>query len=142
MTEKISTANKEKFRIKIIDVIYAIGVLIVIYHLGLAAFAGNVVPYPDAMLPYTYLEIVSMRLAFGAIPMIIASVFFWRRNRLSESVHKKRNRLLVFLPSAICLLCMIFYVALFIWMMASFAFHYGTYGMYLLYAIATGGLYE
>ena len=131
MTERNTAMGKNKVLVKIVDAIYVIGILVVIYHICLAVFAGNVVPYPDVMLPATYLEIASMRLAFGAIPMLLASVLFWHCNRLGESVYRRRKQLFVFLPAAICLLCMFFYIVLFIWAMVSFVFHYGTYGMVL-----------
>lgn len=57
---------------------------------------GSAVLYPDAMLPPTYLEIVAFRLAFGAIPLTLASIFFWRRNRLGQSGRRKRNFSFVF----------------------------------------------
>lgn len=117
--------KEKKNSVKIIDIVYGLGVLIVIYHLGLALFRGNVIPYPDAMLPSTYLEIVTFRLAFGAIPMTLASISFWRSNCLGQSRHGKRNFILAFLPAAICLLCMIFYVILLILAMTSFVFNYG-----------------
>ena len=108
---------QKKILMKVIDVVYILGVLIVIYQLGLALFMGNVVPYPDVMLPYTYFEIVTGNLAFGAIPMTLASIAFWRVNLFRQSRHKVRNLILVFLPAAICLLCMAFYVALVVYMM-------------------------
>lgn len=111
--------DKKKFLVRVIDVIYILGVLIVIYHLGLAIFVGNEVPYPDAMLPYTYFEIATGNLAFGAIPMTLASIGFWRVNLLRQSKNKVRNLILVFLPATICLLCMAFYVALIVYMMIS-----------------------
>lgn len=117
--------KEKKNSVKIIDIVYGLGVLIVIYHLGLALFKGNVVPYPEAMLPSTYLEIVSFRLALGAIPMILASISFWHGNCLGQSRHRKRNFIFAFLPSVICLLCMIFYMVIVILMMTSFVFNYG-----------------
>ena len=118
------TGSGRKNWVKIIDIIYGIGVLIVIYHMGLLIFAGSVVPYPDAMLPSPYWEIVPFRLAMGAIPMTLASIFFWRRNRLGQSGRRKRNFILCFLPAIICLLCMMFYVVLVILAMTSFVFNY------------------
>lgn len=112
--------KEKRNSVKIVDIVYGLGVLIVIYHLGLALFKGNVVPYPDAMLPSTYLEIVAFRLTIGAIPMTLASISFWRRNCLGQSRRRKINFILAFLPAAICLFCMIFYVVLVIMMMASF----------------------
>ena len=120
MNEK--NASEQKIWVKVIDIIYGLGVLIVIYHLGLFLFVGNVVPYPDAMLPSPYREIVPFRLALGAIPMILASIFFWRGNRLDESEKRKRNFVLTFLPTAICLLCFAFYAAITIIAMVSFVF--------------------
>lgn len=120
MNEK--NASEWKNWVKIIDIIYGIGVLIVIYHLGLVIFAGNVVPYPDAMLPSPYWEIVPFRLAMGAIPMTLASFFFWRGNELAQSGKRKRNFILTFLPAAICLLCFAFYAAITIYTMLSFVF--------------------
>ena len=120
MKEKAASGRKNW--VKIIDVIYGIGVLIVIYHLGLLIFAGSVVPYPDAMLPSPYWEIVPFRLAMGAIPMTLASIFFWRGNELAQSEKRKRNFILTFLPTTICLLCFVFYAAITIYSMVSFGF--------------------
>lgn len=119
---KEKTDSGWKNWVKIIDIIYGIGVLIVIYHLGLVIFAGNVVPYPDAMLPSPYWEIVPFRLAMGAIPMTLASIFFWRSNELEQSGKRKRNFILTFLPAVICLLCFAFYVVITIYSMVSFVF--------------------
>ena len=112
--------EQKKILVIIADVIYFLGVLIMIYHLGLLIFAGDVVPYPDAMLPMHYWEIVPSRFALGAIPMTLASVFFWNGNRLEESRNRKRNWILTFLPAAICLLCLLFDVGLIIVSMVSF----------------------
>ena len=111
--------ERRKILTIIADVIYTVGVLIVIYHLGLFLFAGNVVPYPDAMLPSPYWDIVPFRFALGAIPMALVSIFFWKRNRLGQSTHRKRNWILTFLPAAICLLCLLFYLGLTIVSMVS-----------------------
>lgn len=118
-------ASGRKNWVKIIDIIYGLGVLIVIYHLGLVIFAGSVVPYPDAMLPSPYWEIVPFRLAMGAIPMTLASIFFWRGNLLGKSKSRKRNLALTFLPAVICLLCFVFYAAITIYAMVSFSFSRG-----------------
>lgn len=123
MNEKIASGRKSW--VKIVDIIYGIGVSIVIYHLGLVIFAGNVVPYPDAMLPSPYWEIVPFRLAMGVIPMTLASIFFWRGNLLGKSKNRNRNLVLTFLPSLICLLCFLFYAAITIYAMVSFAFSRG-----------------
>lgn len=112
--------DRSKILVIAADVVYAVGVLTVIYHLGLVLFAGNVVPYPDAMLPSSYWEIVPFRFALGAIPMTLASIFFWRCNRLDQSKSRKRNLILTFLPAAICLLCMLFYLGLTVFSMVSF----------------------
>lgn len=111
--------NQKKILVKVIDVVYVLGVLIVIYQLGLALFMGKVVPYPDMMLPYTYFDIATGNLAFGAIPMTLVSIVFWRVNLLRQSKNKVRNLILVFLPAAICLLCMAFYGVLIVYMMIS-----------------------
>lgn len=106
---------------KVIDAAYFLGAAVIVYHLGLALFAGNRIPYPDAMLPTDYLEIVLLRLAIGAVPETLVSVLFYRLHGFSSKEHLMRNRILVFLPSVICLLCLIFYVALIVYALLLFS---------------------
>ncbi len=94
------------------DAAYFLGVAVIVGHLGLALFAGDRIPYPDAMLPMAYLEIVLLRLSVWALPELLISVwFYWSHGPLPER-HRVRNRILIFLPVAVCLLCLLIYVAL------------------------------
>ena len=68
------------------DAAYFLGVAVIVGHLGLALFAGDRIPYPDAMLPMAYLEIVLLRLSVWALPELLISVwFYWSHGPLPET---------------------------------------------------------
>jgi len=98
----------------IINTVYGIGVLITIGLGCIAIFGSNQITNPDAMLPFTWKELAFIWLAFGSIPMLSACIAVYKFNMIKESLHKKRNFFLIFLPGFICTACTLFIIGLLI----------------------------
>lgn len=96
----------------LITAIYALGVIIVVILLALIMSRSHIVLFPDAMLPMELHELSSTWLAFGFIPMIIFSILFYEIHEISESNHKIRNAVLVYLPAAVCLISVLFWMCI------------------------------
>lgn len=101
------------------NVVYGIGVLIVLC-LGVVGFFGsNEAIYPDAMIPYSWRNGAFFCLVFGTLPMLLASMAVYKFNAIKNSAHKVRNLLLIFLPGFICSVCALVLVGFFIFIMAN-----------------------
>jgi hypothetical protein len=111
--------------IKIIsNAVYIIGVAIAL-SLGITIlFGSNEAINPDAMLPFTWKEQAFMGLAFGTVPMLLACMAVYKFNEIKNSVHKKRNFVLVFFPGFICSACALFIIGIIVaGMINSFILH-------------------
>ena len=95
------------------NIIYAIGVLIFAALVGMWIFGANTVPYPEAMIPYSLREQAFIWLAFGAIPMILASMAVYKFNAVKRSMHRKRNFVLIFAPGFVCGVCLLVILGIF-----------------------------
>ncbi|MCM1182163.1 MAG: hypothetical protein NC337_02175, partial [Roseburia sp.] len=84
-----------------------IGVAIVLALLISVLSQSHIVIFPNAMLPMELHELALIWLAMGFIPMLIASILFHRVFEISKSNHKKRNTILTYIPTGICLLCVV-----------------------------------
>ena len=73
----------------------AVALLVLLMFIG----TGRVL-FPEAMLPMELRELASVWLAIGFLPMALVSERFY------QTVHRK----IVFLPSAVCLLALLFWV--------------------------------
>lgn len=106
--------EKVKFMRKIaksiVAIIYGIGVAIVFVLLTIILFQSHIVVFPNAMLPMELRELASIWLAMGFIPMMIFSILFHKVFEISKSNHKKRNTILTYIPTVICLLCLVFWL--------------------------------
>ena len=98
----------------ILNAVYSVGVLIVLYLGIVSLFGSSEVMNPDAMLPYTYKERAFLLLALGTIPMLLACMAVYKFNAVKNSIHKKRNFVFIFLPGFICSACALFVIGLLI----------------------------
>ena len=90
------------------NIIYSLGVIIVLM-LGCMFLFGSREPInPEAMLAFSWREQAFIGLAFGSIPMLLASFFVYRFNNIKESPHKKWLFCLIFLPGFICGACALY----------------------------------
>ena len=110
--------NIDKIKpIKIIfNVIYVIGVIIVLCLSAVALFGSNEAVYPDSMMLYSWRNYAFFCLAFGTIPMLLACIGFYKFNNIKRSKRKKFLFLLIFLPGFICALCALFIIGIIIFM--------------------------
>jgi len=92
------------------NVIYFIGVLIVLCLGGTCLFGSNEAVNPDSMLLMTWRENAFIWLAFGSIPMLLACIAVYKFNAIKNCVHKKLNFALIFLPGFICSACAVFVI--------------------------------
>lgn len=106
------------------NIVYGIGVVITVSLGCIALFGSTQMINPDAMLPFTWKEQAFIWLAFGAIPMLFACMSVYKFNAIKNSLHKKRNFFLIFLPGFICAACALFIIGLLIaGMVNSFLLH-------------------
>ena len=96
----------------LVTVIYTLGVITMFILLALIVSQSHIVLFPDVMLPMELHELSSTWLAFGFIPMLIISVLFFEVHEFSERSHKIRNTILLFLPTAICLINALFWICI------------------------------
>ena len=96
----------------IVTTIYGLGVVIVLILLALIVSRSHVVLFPDAMLPMELPELSSTWLAFGFVPMLIFSILFSEVHEISESDHRIRNAVLLYLPMTVCLINVLFWACI------------------------------
>jgi hypothetical protein len=96
------------------NIVYSIGVLMTVSLGCIALFGTNQVINQDVMLPLTWKEQAFIWLAFGTIPMLLACLAVYKFNVIKDSLHKKRNFFLIFLPGFICTACALFIIGLLI----------------------------
>jgi hypothetical protein len=89
--------------------VFGLGVTAVVMLVLMALIGGDAQPNSDAMITFSYKEIASLWLAFGAIPMIAACIFVYRLNNIRHSANRKLKTLLVFLPSVLPVICALFW---------------------------------
>lgn len=92
------------------NIVYAVGTVITATLVGIALFGPNQTVNPEAMLPFTLKEQAFTWLAFGATPMVLACMAVFRFNEIKNSVNKKRNFVLIFLPGFACSACALFVI--------------------------------
>lgn len=106
------------------NIVYGIGVGMVVALGCIALFGPTQTVNPNAMIPFTWREQAFLWLAFGSIPMLLSCMAVYKFNTLKDSSHKKRNLILVFVPGIICAVCALFIIGLLIaGMVNSFLFH-------------------
>lgn len=96
------------------NIVYGIGVAIVLLLSCIALFGPNRITNPDAMIPLSWKEQAFIWLSFGTIPMLLACLEVYRFNEIKNSRHKKRNIVIIFLPGFICGACALFIIGLII----------------------------
>lgn len=95
--------------VKIIsNIVYGIGVIIVICLAFTALFGSDRITNPDAMIPLTWKERAFIWMAAGSIPMLLACMAVYKLNELKNSTHKKSYFFIIFLPGFICGACLLF----------------------------------
>jgi len=92
--------------------IYAFGCVIFLALACFALFGASLVPYPDAMIPYSMRDYAVVGLAMGSIPFLFASMAVYKFNLIKQNLHKKRNFLLIFSPCFLCGICLLFIIGL------------------------------
>ena len=90
----------ERAKETVFTAIYMAGALAVAVLLLLAAAGPGYVPFPDAMLPMDLRELASAWLAIGFLPMLLASMQFY----------KMAQQKAVFLPVGVCLLALLVWI--------------------------------
>lgn len=94
-----------------VTAVYALGALITLILLCMFISHSDIVPNPDAMLPMTQWEAASVWLAFGALPMAIASLLLDKTFAVRQTAHRMRNRLLIYAPAILCGCFLVFWIA-------------------------------
>ena len=102
----------------LVTVLYGLGAATVFILLALAAVKSHIVVFPDAMLPMELHELATVWLMFGFLPVLIVSILFYAAHNISESRHRTRNTILIYIPAAICLLFAFFWVV--VWLIGIF----------------------
>jgi|AGTN01.2.fsa_nt_gi hypothetical protein len=92
------------------NIVYAIGVAIVLSLSAIALFGSNEIINPDAMLPISWREQAFMWLVFGTIPMLLACMAVYKFNDIKNSSHRKRGFILIFLSGFICSACALYVI--------------------------------
>lgn len=106
------------------NIVYCIGVAIVISLACIALFGSAQITNPDAMLPFTWKERAFIWLSFGTIPMLLACMAVYKFNGIKNSTQKKRHFFLILLPGIICGACALYIIGLLIvGMVNSFLLH-------------------
>ena len=107
----------EKAKRTVLAALYAGGCAAVALLVLLVVIGAGRVLFPEAMLPMELRELASAWLAIGFLPMVL----------VSEQLYQTVRRKIVFLPAAVCLLALLFWVG--VW----------TAGMVRSPAMTTGG---
>jgi len=94
------------------NIVYGIGVAIVVTLVGIVLFGSNQITNPDAMLPFTWKELAFLWLSFGTIPMLLACMAVYKFNEIKNNRPEKRYFFLIFLPGFICAACALFVIGL------------------------------
>jgi hypothetical protein len=93
---------------------YILGASIALTLIVVFIFGAHSVPYPLAMIPYTWREIAVLWLAFGTLPMLGACYALRKFGDLPEKLTPRRQFLLVFSPGFVCAACALLLLGLFI----------------------------
>lgn len=102
-------------------IIYSIGTFITLLLSIVFLWHSNIIINQDAMLPFKLYEQAFLLLGFGSVPMLVSCYMVYRCFEVKTSNHPKRNCLIIFIPSMICLACAIFiFGVLLVGMMNSF----------------------
>jgi hypothetical protein len=110
-TDDVKTLGKSSAAL-VANIIYAIGVVVFLVLVGFVAFGAGIVPHPDAMIAWSASEIATIALAVGTIPMFFACMAVYHFNHLKQSVHRKRNLFLVFLPTFLCGIPLLYFIVI------------------------------
>ena len=97
--------KKTKLLSLLTTIVYVTGCLICVTLLITIAFGTKVVPYPDAMIPYSLSAMAFITLGIGFIPMFLASLFYYKTHSFSSQNNPKLKLTLIFLLSGVCGLC-------------------------------------
>jgi hypothetical protein len=103
----------------IISVVYAFGVVIFIVLIAMFLIGPSKAINPNAMIPYTWKDRAFIAMGFVALPLLITSCLFYRTHDIKNSPTKKRDTILIFIPGVLCLLCTLFLLGLFSYMLIS-----------------------
>lgn len=95
---------------EVITAIYGLGVAIVFVLLVSVIFRIHIVLFPNAMLPMELHELASTWLSWGFVPMLFFTILFCKVHHVSQSKHKIRNTILVYLPTIVCLVYALFWI--------------------------------
>lgn len=90
-------------------IVYGTGAAIVLVLLMPIALQSHIILFPEAMLPMELRELASVWLAGGFVPMLVSSIFFYKAHGIAGSRHRKRNTVLIYIPAAVCLVCIVFW---------------------------------
>ena len=111
-----------KKAVKIIsNLAYGVGVVIFVTLVLLYLFGASYVPFPNNMLPLSLREIAFEYAAFGAIPMLAASLAVYRFNDVKTSPHRTRATVMIFFPGAVCGICFLVTAGIFVLMIVKAA---------------------
>ena len=100
---------------KIISVgVYAVGAAIVLCLGAVALFGSTETAFPESMLLLSWREVAFAWLMWGSIPMLAACGAVYAFCDIKNSLHKRRNFWLIFLPGFICFGCALSIIGLWI----------------------------
>ena len=102
--------NSTKTLRMISNIVYTVGIIIVLCLGTISLFGLNEAIDSTAMLPFTWKEQAFMGLALGTVPMLFACMAVYKFNAIKNSTHKKRNFIFIFLPVFICSTCALYVI--------------------------------
>lgn len=93
--------------------VYGVGTAVTVFLTAVIVSGWDLVLFPDAMLPMQISELASVWLAWGTLPMGIASALFYRRVRKAKGGNGKWKAICIFLPAIICGCFFVYWI--FVW---------------------------
>ena len=108
----------ERGKEKAVAAVYVLGTVMTGILLLIYVMRCDVVLFPEAMLPMRLYEQASVWLAWGAVPMGIASALLYRQIPAAEGGRKNWKALGVFIPAATCTCFFVYWIA--VWVLGMF----------------------
>lgn len=87
------------------SIIYIVGATITLILSIIFLLRCKMVLNPEAMLPMQLYEQAFIGLSVGAIPMLAVCYAVYHNYDIRNSIHVKRNGILIFIPGIICSCC-------------------------------------
>ena len=97
----------------IANMVYGLGVVIVLALLLVFIFGAKYVPNPNHMLGFSMREFAFIYAAIGTLPMLGATIVVYFLNDIGEKKLNKLYKVVFFFPAAVCCGCFLYIVGIF-----------------------------